>query len=204
MFKAIIFDLGGVVVNMDPSPKLLAWLDQLKQSSEEIYSSLWNQPNVDAAMRGEISAIDYWTEIGSKIGLEKSEILIFMDAYYENSSPDGRMLDLVRQLKQRGVKIGLLSNTMDDADWKFKELGFLSFFELFDSIILSHKEGIAKPDPGVYLLACKRLGVAPSDSVHIDDVFENVVGARKAGLSGWHYTNNAFDDLKDFLLENTP
>jgi epoxide hydrolase-like predicted phosphatase len=199
-FKAVIFDLGGVVVNMDFGPELQTWLKRLKLTAEEIHNTLWGHPSADSAMRGEISAIDYWKIAGRAIGLEKTEIPIFMNDYYGNASPDTRVLGLIQKLKNQGVKVGLLSHTMDDADQAFKELGFLEFFDNFDTVILSHHEGMAKPAEAIYLLACKRLGVDPSEAVHIDDMYENIEGARKTGLAGWHYHQDSFSSLEEFLF----
>ncbi len=200
MCKAVIFDLGGVVVNMDFGSELQIWLERLKLTAEEIHNALWNHPSVGSAMRGEIPAIDYWKLTGSQIGLEEVEIPLFIKEYYDNASPDAQVIGLVQQLKKQGIKVGLLSNTMDDADHAFQELGFLTFFKHFDTVVLSHREGMAKPDPGIYLLACKRLGVDPSDAMHIDDLQENVEGAGKAGLKGWLYHRDEINKLEKFLL----
>ncbi len=199
-FKAVIFDLGGVIVNMDFGPTLQIWLKRLNLTGEEIHNALWSHPSADSAMKGEISAIDFLKLAGTEIGLEEGEIPLFMKDYYNNSSPDQKVLELARQVKKQGVKIGLLSNTMDDADHIFQELGFLTFFKDFDTVVLSHQEGMAKPEAGIYLLACERLGVDPSDAVHIDDMYENIEGARKAGMEGWHYHSDELYKLENFLL----
>jgi len=201
-FKAVIFDLGGVVVNMDFGPKLQPWLKRLNLPAEEIHHRLWSHPFAAKAMKGEMRAGDYWKLTGSEIGLEESEVPLFRNDYYDNSSPDKQMLELVHHLKNQGIKVGLLSNTMDDADHAFKELGFLGFFDHFDNVILSHQEGMAKPETGIYLLACSRLGVDPTDAAHIDDLYENVVGARTAGLKGWLFHRDEIDRLKEFLFGN--
>jgi HAD superfamily hydrolase (TIGR01509 family) len=49
-------------------------------------------------------------------------------------------------------------------------------------VLVSAEEGVAKPDPELYLRACHRLGVAPACAGFVDDREENVVGARSAGL----------------------
>jgi HAD superfamily hydrolase (TIGR01509 family) len=52
----------------------------------------------------------------------------------------------------------------------------------FDVQMYSCEEGIVKPEPEIYLECCKRLGVAPANSLFLDDKEKNVDGAAKAGL----------------------
>ena len=55
--------------------------------------------------------------------------------------------------------------------------------DLFHMIIESSKEGLRKPDPAIYGLACERLGVAPSRSVYLDDLGVNLKPAREMGMT---------------------
>jgi FMN phosphatase YigB (HAD superfamily) len=57
-------------------------------------------------------------------------------------------------------------------------------------IVNSAEEGVAKPDARIYAIAAQRIGVEPSECVHIDDKWENVVGAWAAGFSAIHYTGS--------------
>ncbi len=54
--------------------------------------------------------------------------------------------------------------------------------KLFDEVVESSKEGIRKPDPQIYLTACQRLGVEPSDAVFLDDLGINLKPARALGM----------------------
>ena len=53
----------------------------------------------------------------------------------------------------------------------------------FDIFIESAREGLRKPDPRIYELACQRLGVAPSEVVFLDDIGENLKPARRLGMT---------------------
>lgn len=54
---------------------------------------------------------------------------------------------------------------------------------LFDRVIESSKEGIRKPDPRIYALACERMGVEPQDVVYLDDLGINLKPARAMGMT---------------------
>jgi putative hydrolase of the HAD superfamily len=52
----------------------------------------------------------------------------------------------------------------------------------FDLVIESSKEGVRKPDPRIYALACERLGIAPREAVYLDDLGINLKPARTMGM----------------------
>jgi 2-haloacid dehalogenase len=54
----------------------------------------------------------------------------------------------------------------------------------FAEIVVSGREGVTKPDPEIFLLACSRLGVAPESVVFVDDSPANVAGAEAVGMTG--------------------
>jgi epoxide hydrolase-like predicted phosphatase len=63
--------------------------------------------------------------------------------------------------------------------------------QYFDDVVVSSEVGLVKPQPEIYLLACKRLGVTPAEAVFIDDSSLNVQAATKLGMHGITYTNLA-------------
>jgi putative hydrolase of the HAD superfamily len=90
--------------------------------------------------------------------------------------PDERMRHAVRSARSQGVRTALVSNTWGrrpppDVDG------------MFDAVVLSGREGLRKPEPEIYLLAARRLGIRPEDCVFVDDVQANVDGARAVGMT---------------------
>jgi putative hydrolase of the HAD superfamily len=95
------------------------------------------------------------------------------------------VLDVLLDLKKY-YKVWLLSNTnpkhiSDELDNKYV------FPHLVDGAIYSYKVGLRKPDKEIYLKACELAEVKPKESVFIDDLSENISGAKKVGLKGIHY-----------------
>jgi putative hydrolase of the HAD superfamily len=62
---------------------------------------------------------------------------------------------------------------------------------LFDLVIESSKEGVRKPDPSFYRLACERLGIEPQRAVFLDDLGVNLKSARELGMTTIKVTNEA-------------
>jgi HAD superfamily hydrolase (TIGR01509 family) len=58
-------------------------------------------------------------------------------------------------------------------------------------LVISGLEGVAKPDPEIYHIACERHGIVPQNAVFIDDRIENVDSAHDLGFHGIHFTDAA-------------
>ncbi len=105
-----------------------------------------------------------------------------------------QLLNFIREKKQNGSKIAVLSNV---AQYSFDQ-----FFskeeqaELFDEVVLSGNEGVGKPDARIFEIACERLGENPENCIFVDDLPENVLAAEKLGMCGIVYA-----DFEEFEKE---
>jgi len=88
------------------------------------------------------------------------------------------LIEYARQLRPR-YRTGILSNSFVGA--REREQAAYGFEDLAEEIIYSHEGGMNKPDPGIYALACRRLGVEPAQLVFLDDT-ELSGGEAVAGL----------------------
>jgi putative hydrolase of the HAD superfamily len=90
-------------------------------------------------------------------------------------------LDLLRELKDAGMKIGLLTNGMSETHRE--KIALLQIAEYFDAIFLADEVGMVKPDPLLFAHACTTLGTAPAQSAMVGDRYErDIAGALDAGL----------------------
>lgn len=190
----IIFDIGGVVVfgwqtvgriarkyGLDP--------DELRADYERSDGPL---------MEGTLSTKDWWLHVCAKFGLDaEARRHDPMDEEFHCTS-DPRMLDLLRQLKGKGVRIVCGSNTCAPHWKKMEASGNLA--ALFDHCYLSQELHIEKPDPQFFRYICAHEGVEPSQVLFVDDTKVNVDAALKTGLQGhWYHTDwvwNAIDRLR--------
>jgi putative hydrolase of the HAD superfamily len=91
------------------------------------------------------------------------------------------MIELVRELKQRGVPLVVISNSEGHLAELVEELGWERDFEV---VIDSGRIGIDKPDPRIFAHACAAVGVSPQDLLHVGDSWEaDVQGALGASAS---------------------
>jgi putative hydrolase of the HAD superfamily len=97
---------------------------------------------------------------------------------FDSAVPDDRMIDAVRSARGSGIKTALVSNT-----WGLRD-PFAWYDEVFDAVVLSGREGVRKPEPEIFELTARRLGVGPAACVFVDDIAVNVDGAREVGMTG--------------------
>lgn len=99
-----------------------------------------------------------------------------------------RMIEVLKRCKQ-DYKISCLTNNvragkgpgMSRSPENAAEVS--AAMSLFDFVIESSKEGMRKPQPEIYLLACERMGVDPANVVYLDDLGINLKPARKLGMT---------------------
>lgn len=103
-----------------------------------------------------------------------------MFAHFEHQP---QMSALVRRAKAHGIRTALLSNSWGNSYPRDTWEG------MFDDVVISGEVGLRKPEPEIFLLAAKRLGLAPVECVFVDDMEPNVEGARALGMTAVHHTS---------------
>lgn len=105
--------------------------------------------------------------------------------YYHFMRPAPGAEALLRDLKARGLRVGVLSNTLPSLRESLAHHGLASHVDAF---FASCALGVAKPDPRAFLLALEGLELAPEETLYLDDDPENVEAARRLGLRAEAYT----------------
>jgi epoxide hydrolase-like predicted phosphatase len=183
--KAVIFDWGGVLmrtVNELPRRKWEARLGLPSGSLERIVhgSKVWQMVQM-----GQRSVDSFWASVGEELRLDRNELAELRADFYRGDAIDTRLLALIRYLRTRHIRIGLLSNNGPDLARQIETLGLAS---LFDACVISCDLGIMKPAPEAYQAVLDALAVSPSQAAFVDDSEPNVRVAAKLGLWGIHLT----------------
>jgi putative hydrolase of the HAD superfamily len=143
------------------------------------YELVFKSPCWDEAQHGRIDSQAFWADLGERLGLESAEIEAFRSGFWAGDRLDPEMLDAIRHYRQAGYRTALLSNASAGLPNYLVELGI---DDVFDVIVVSGVEGVAKPDAQIYLSVLERLGVEPQEAVFVDDMRVNVEAARNLGL----------------------
>jgi putative hydrolase of the HAD superfamily len=201
--RAVLFDYGQVLTG-PPDPTALATMQRLLEVDEPTLQTAYWQHR-DAYDRGILSGIAYWQQVATDVHrtLDPTSLAALIAA--DNAlwtQPNQPMIDWAAGLQRAGIKTGILSNIGDEM-----EIGIRTRFPWltrFAHHTFSHRLGIAKPDPAIYLHAAEGLAVPPAQILFVDDKEENIFAARTAGMVAVQYTGHpAFmQEMKRLGLES--
>jgi len=185
--KAVIFDLGGVLLRTT-SPEVRSRLaGELGLDPGALDERIWGGPDWELAEVGAISYEEYWGRVGASLGLSTpEEMAAFRQEYFSGDHMDQELLQLIRDLRAR-YKIGLLSNAPDKLGYWLHQSWDIGRF--FDAVVYSAEVGIAKPDPRIYQLILEQLAVQPSEALFVDDDPRNVEAAAALGIQAIRFTS---------------
>jgi putative hydrolase of the HAD superfamily len=120
-------------------------------------------------------------------GVSKGDLPKLLDALWAShvahnlysKVPEG-FVEAMAEIRARGVKVAVVSNSEGMLDRLFEKLGILSSF---DAVVDSAKVGVEKPDARIFEIACKRTGTTPAVGLHLGDTMAtDIVGARNAKM----------------------
>lgn len=185
---ALIWDMGGVLIrNMDPSVRgRLA--EPYGLTSRELENLFFGNEIAAKAAVGLAREADSWNFVQKKLNIRSEDMPGFIKTFWSCDKFDEDLYRFTLALKPR-VKVGLLSNAMDEARGSLLER-FPHIYEMFDVVIFSAEVKMAKPDPRIYRRELSELGVGAEDAVFVDDFIENVEAARALGIHGIHFQNS--------------
>lgn len=186
VIKNIVFDLGGVIMTLDPAEALRRF-KALGLSDAERYLDSYTQSGIFGNLEeGKITAEDFRSKLSSLTGHE----LTFDECKhawlgYRKDVPQ-RNLDLLKELRAKGYRLILLSNTNPFMmDWalssEFDGKGS-SLNDYFDALYLSYRLGIMKPVPDFFRQVLDNENILPEETLFVDDGPRNVEAAGKLGF----------------------
>jgi epoxide hydrolase-like predicted phosphatase len=185
--RAIIFDMGGVIILTCDDSSRVALARQLGVSTEELIKAVFSSESAIRSEEGEINKNDHWKNVLRSFGKDSvKNVTPYDETFWAGDCIDNELMGFIHSLKKK-YKIGFLSNAFKGArEWVE---GHFHFLDAFDLTIFSYEVKLRKPDPRIYRLVCERLDVRPDEAIFIDDMAVNVEGARLAGLHAIQYIN---------------
>ncbi len=193
--KAIFFDAGNTLIFIDPRVVLPIFAEYgttvdregLREAefsartrlTERVENGAWGTEN------------HLWTEYFATLFLEAGVPRDKVDVvgerirevhrerhiwtYMDPSTPGA-----LGQLSDAGYRMAVISNADGRVEGLLQNAGIRDRFEF---VMDSELEGVEKPDPEIFLRACRRMGVEPAESLYVGDLYPiDVVGSRNAGL----------------------
>ena len=184
--EAVIFDVGQVLHAYDPEPIYRDIIDTLG-ISEGDFKENWNRLTIQLEL-GTLTEEEYWRQFriatGSLAQLPNESLLV--RRYGVGFKIFDEVVNLARLLKERGIKIAVLSNSIKPHYEVNKRVGL---YDHFPVQIFSYQVGLRKPDRRIYELALNSLQTFASSCLFIDDREQNVEAAKNLGIHGHLFVN---------------
>jgi putative hydrolase of the HAD superfamily len=188
--RAVISDFGGVLTNplweafagwnervgADPGVLGMALLKAAEELGEHPLYALEKGHMTEAEFTAVVQA-----QLPDDIQLEG-----FREIYFSHLHPNEPMIELMRDLRGRGLRMAMLTNNVREWEplWRAK----LPVDEIFEVVVDSAFVGMRKPEREIYELTLERLGdVRPEECVFVDDVDVNCAMAAELGMTAVHY-----------------
>ena len=187
MLKAIIFDVGGVLIRTHSRAGRKKWAKRLGLDAWAFEKFVFNGESGRQAQLGQKTAQAHWRWLGDYFGLDESSLAEMQHDFFAGDALNEPLLAYVQRLRRAGYRLGILSNFMDDARHVWAEV--YPFMQYFDDLVISAEVGLLKPDPQIYRLAVSRLRVEVEEALFVDDFIENIEGAQQVGLATLHFTD---------------
>ncbi len=188
-FDAVVFDLGGVLIDWNPRYLYRSLFDGDEAAMErflaEVCTPAWN---------AEQDAGRSWHEaVETLIALhpDQRDLIAAYDERWEEmlgGAIEGTV-DLLADLRRAGVKLAALSN------WSAEKFPFArsryAFLDWFETLVISGEVGMSKPDPRIFRHLLEQTGFEPGSTVYVDDVPANVAIAAELRMTALQFRDPA-------------
>ena len=187
--EALLFDLGGVVIEIDFTRAFARWAACAGAPIETIKARFSCDAFYERHERGEIHIREYFASLRSSLGIHLSddEFAQGWRAIYVGEIP--ATAALLRRLKDR-VPIYAFTNSNPTHQHVWAK-DYADTLRCFRKVFVSSEMGQRKPEPGAFATIAADIGVRLDRILFFDDTLENVEGARAIGMPAIHVQSTA-------------
>jgi 2-haloacid dehalogenase len=186
--KAVVFDLGGVLIDWDPRYLYRKLLDD-EAAVEEFLATVCT-PEWNAEQDRGRPFAEGVAELVERHPAHAAAITAFHERWPEMlGGAVGSSVEVLAELRAAGVPVYALTN------WSAETFGIarerFEFLEWFDGVLVSGEERMIKPDPAIFRLLLDRFGLDPAATFYVDDSEPNVEAAGRLGFDAARFTTPA-------------
>ncbi len=195
MIKNIIFDMGNVLIEFLP----LNYLNQIindKSVAEEVHRELFCKKEWMELDRGAISEEEALESVCARIPAHRDYVKQAIFGWFTEIKPIVAMFELVKEVKQKGYRVYLLSNASPRI---YEYMDKIPALQFFDGYLISCDIKVNKPDREIYESLLRKYDLIASECIFIDDLAPNIEGAKAVGLEGYVFKGAA--DLRRYFSE---
>lgn len=182
----VVFDIGGVVVEWQPARLAATVFDDLEKqrvATNDVFSHA-DWVSVD---RGELSYEEAIKRTADRTILTQDDVTRLFCAVAPSLVPKPASLDLIQALSTSDHRLFALSN-MGQIGYEHLQRQH-GIWTRFEACVVSCLVNLVKPEPEIFRYLLDQYGLAPEDTIFIDDMAENTAAAEALGIRAIHYTS---------------
>jgi FMN phosphatase YigB (HAD superfamily) len=198
--RAVIFDIGRVLIRIDVTRAMKGLAEGLSLSPEELWSAIEKDPRWKDWQEGRISARDWHLHLQKRFG-GSATFEQFCDTWNLVLDPEPIQAPELFEQLSKNYRLALLSNT-DPIHVAYMEARY-DFFSYFPARVYSCAVRASKPNPIIYKEALRACQARAEEAVYIDDIAEYVQAAQRLGMKGVQFRSpdQLRSELQDFGLK---
>lgn len=202
-YKNILFDMGNVLISYNPEWVIRHYTED-EELIREVKNIVFNSQEwflLDAGLIEEEKAERNWMERLRSDKARELAHLSFQNWHLYNMKVIPGTAEIIRALKENGKEIYLLSNASMRLLYIYKEV--IPAVECFSGIFYSAAHKCVKPQDIIYKRFLKEYSLKPSDCFFIDDLEDNIMAAKEAGINGAIMSTKTAKEMAEILEMNT-
>jgi len=189
MIKAIVFDVGGVLLRTEDASKRRLLENKHGLPPNSVEKLVFDSKSAQESTIGLVDTQKIWQDIAKKLDLNPEALQEFIEDFWDGDRLDKNLAEYLKSCRPR-FTTALLSNAWTDARQAFAKNFGLIEKKTVDHVIISAEEGVAKPDERIYQILSEKIGCEYDQILFIDDFLENIQAAENLGIHTVHYQSN--------------
>lgn len=196
--KAIITDVGGVLVRELERSARKTWEDKLQLTHGELTKDVYRTGKASLAVVGKLDYKKIWLDVQKKFDLSDREIKQMEHDFHAGDRLNEPFYAFMDEMHKK-YATAILSNAWINARKIYTDVYQLD--KIADLMIISAEEGMRKPNKTIYKVALERLGLNPKEVIYIDDRPDNIRTAQALGMHTvlFTHTQETIERIKKLL-----
>lgn len=182
---AVVFDIGNILIRFAPDDFLDQLFPEDAKLRREMLERVYHGPQWKEFDRGTMTYEEGCAQIAAQYGGREEDYMRALTGWIELKTPLEEGWRAAQRCKRAGKRLYLLSNYPQRGYERLREK-FADRFAIFDGDVVSCYVHQMKPEKEIYQTLIERYALDPARTLFIDDMEENIAGAMKMGIQGFH------------------